>query len=150
MTDHPSHPSRPGHPSRPSRLDPELAAALSAVTGPDGRFGHREHVHLAFLAARRHGSQRAPEVMCDWIGQIARHHGAPQKYHATMTIAWAMLVAYHVAGDPSVTDFGVFTALHPALLDKGLLARHYADPTLWSDAARAAWVAPDLAALPAR
>ncbi len=107
-------------------------------------------MHLAFLAARRHGTERAADVMCDWIGRIARQHGASQKYHATMTIAWARLVAYHVAGDPSVSDFGAFAVLHPTLLDKDLLARHYAGPTLRSDAARAAWVPPDLAALPAR
>jgi hypothetical protein len=146
----PGHPGHPGHPSHPGVLDPELAAALAQVSGPDGRFGHRQHVHLAFLAARRHGTKRAPDVMCDWIGQIARQHGAPQKYHATMTIAWARLVAYHVGDDPSVSDFGAFAALHPALLDKDLLARHYAGPTLRSDAARAAWVPPDLAELPGR
>jgi hypothetical protein len=147
---HPSHPSDPGYPSYPGALDPELAAALAQVRDPDGRFGHRQHVHLAFLAARWHGTERAADVMCRWIGEIARQHGAPQQYHTTMTIAWARLVAYHVAGDPCVSDFGAFAALHPALLDKDLLARHYAGPTLRSDTARATWVPPDLAELPAR
>jgi hypothetical protein len=150
MTAHQNYPDHPSHPSHLGAMDPGLAAALAEVTGRSGRFGHRQHVHLAFLAARQHGTDRAASVMCDWIGQVARQHGAPQKYHATMTMAWARLVAYHVAGDPAASDFSAFAALYPALLDKDLLARHYAGPTLQSDAARAAWVPPDLAELPAR
>jgi len=30
--------------------DQELAAMLAAITGPDDSFGHRQDLHLAFLA----------------------------------------------------------------------------------------------------
>lgn len=133
---------------QPSGLSDELTAIMTEVTGPGARFGHRQHIHLAFLAARRYGTARAAGLLCDWITQIAASHGTPQKYHETITIAWARIVAHHVAADPSVTDFESFTRRYPALLDKDLLARHYTRAALQSDAARAGWVAPDRSAFP--
>jgi len=142
------HPALPAAELTTAELAAALAAALAEVGGPGTGFGHRQHVHLAFIAARRYGPDRAPEVLCDWIGQLARQSGRPTKYHATMTIAWARVVAHHVAADPSAGEFGAFADRHPALLDKGLLGRHYTASALRSDAARAGWVPPDLAALP--
>jgi hypothetical protein len=129
-------------------MNPDLAALLAEVTGPGTRFGHRQHVHLAFLAARRPGTASAEGLLCDWIRQIADCHGAAEKFHATITIAWAQVVAHHVAADPAVTDFDSFAARYPALLDKALLARHYTAATLGSDRARSGWVPPDLAPFP--
>jgi len=120
---------------------------MAEVTAPGVRFGHRQHIHLAFLAARRYGADRTPEVMCDWIRQVAAAHGMPERYHATMTIAWARIVAGHVSADPSIGDFAAFADAYPPLLDKNLLARHYRPATLSSADARAGWVAPDLAAI---
>ncbi|HVB44022.1 MAG TPA: hypothetical protein VNF47_15145 [Streptosporangiaceae bacterium] len=128
-------------------LDSELAAIMADVAGPGGRFGHREHLHLAFIAARRYGPQAAPGLLCDWIRQVAASHGAPQKYHATMTIAWACLVAHHSREQPAV-DFDSFIARYPALTDKDLLTRHYTAEVLGSAAARSRWIAPDRAPLP--
>jgi hypothetical protein len=73
----------------------------------------------------------------------------PQKYHETITVAWARIVAHHVAADPAVCDFDAFVTRYPALLDKTLLARHYSGAALGSATARADWVAPDLVPLPA-
>jgi hypothetical protein len=127
----------------------ELAAIIAEITGGGQRFGHRQHIQLAFIAGRRHGAAAISDLMCEWIRQIAAAHGAPHKYHETMTVAWARLVAHHVAADPGVTDFGEFANRYPALLDKTLLGRHYTPSLLGSDAARAAWVAPDLRPFPA-
>lgn len=125
-------------------LSAELSTALTEVTGADVRFGHRQHIHLAFIAARRHGPEQAPDLLCDWIKQIAAGEGVPQKFHATLTIAWATIVARHAVADPCVADFDDFASRYPALMDKGLLARHYTPATLGSVAARNGWVAPDL------
>jgi len=128
-----------------SHLSDELAEILAEICG-GGRFGHRQHINLAFIAARRDGD---PAVrLCEWIKQIAASHGAPHKYHETITIAWARLVAHHVAADPSVADFGTFADRNPALFDKTLLARHYSHALLGSPTARASWATPDLVALP--
>jgi hypothetical protein len=112
------------------------------------RSGHPAHVELAFVAARRYGEEDGAAVMCGWIRQIAAAHGRADRYHETMTIAWARLVAHHVAADPGTYDFGAFAARYPTLLDKNLLSAHYSSAALGSAEARAHWVAPDLRPFP--
>ena len=129
-------------------LPPELAAVLAEIVPPGGAFRHRQHIHLAFLAVRRHGAARAPAVVARWIGHIAAYERAPQKFNATVTRAWTEMVAYHVAADPPGTDFGSFADRNPALLDKRLLARHYSARVLASATARTGWVEPDRTPFP--
>ena len=126
----------------------ELAALLPQVVPPGGSFGHRQHIHLAYLAARRHGTSEAVTRISAWIRHIAAYEKAPQKYNATMTRAWTELVGHHVESDRQASDFGDFAARHPALLDKRLLSRHYSAATLASSAARTGWVEPDLSPVP--
>ena len=45
-------------------------------------------------------------------------------------------------------DFEAFVAAHPRLLERELLSAHYSHERLFSEAARAAFVEPDLLALP--
>ena len=126
----------------------ELAGIMAEITDGGQRFGHREHIQLAFIAGRRHGAAAVSDLMRDWIGEIAAAHGAPHKYHDTITIAWARLVAHHVATD-NEDDFDEFIHRNPGLLDKSLLARHYTSSVLGSAEARSGWVPPDLIPLPA-
>src|SRR5271165_2401865 len=86
----------------------ELAALLRQVVPRGGEFGHRQHVHLAFLAVRTHGKSAAITKISSWIRHIAAYERAPQKYNATMTIAWTEIVGHHVEADPAVADFGQF------------------------------------------
>jgi hypothetical protein len=126
----------------------ELAGLLAEIVPPGGSFRHRQHIQLAYLTARRHGTAEAVTRIGDWIRHIAAYERAPQKYNATMTAAWTRLVGYHVAADPALSDFDDFAARYPALLDKRLLGRHYRSATLASAAARTGWVEPDLAPFP--
>jgi hypothetical protein len=126
----------------------ELAGLLRQIVPPGGRFGHRQHVHLAFLAAREHGTGAAVTKISSWIRHITGYENAPQKYNATMTSAWTEIVGQHVAADPAVADFAEFADRYPALLDKRLLSRHYSSALLASAAARSGWVEPDLAPFP--
>jgi hypothetical protein len=135
-----------GHPH--DDLPAELAGLLRQVVPGGGTFGHREHVHLAFLTVRAHGSSAAVTRIASWIRQISAYQRAPQKYNATMTRAWTEIVGHHVEADPAVSDFAEFTARYPALLDKRLLSKHYRAATLASAAARSGWVEPDLARFP--
>jgi hypothetical protein len=148
MTGPASHASRAGHSSGHAGMPAELAALLRDIVPADGRFGHRQHIQLAYVAVRRHGTTEAVSRISGWIRHIAAYEQAPQKYNATMTKAWTRLVGHHVEADPSARDFTDFAARNPALLDKRLLARHYRSSTLASTAARAGWVEPDLAPFP--
>jgi len=119
-----------------------------AMQGAD-RFGHRQHVHVTWLAVRRFGVQEAIAVISDGIRRTARYAGAPQKYHETVSRAWVELVGHHASRSGSESDsFDSFTERNPALLDKRLLMRFYRPATLASAAARSHWVEPDLAPFP--
>ena len=119
---------------------------FAEVVGDTGRFGHREHVHVTWLAVRRFGTAEAVEVISDGIRRTARYAGAPQKYHATVSRAWVELVACH--SGTGEEDFDAFLARYPDLLDKRLLSRFYRSTTLASVAARSGWVEPDLHPIP--
>jgi len=116
------------------------------MTGAD-RFGHRQHVHLTWLAVRRYGTAAAIGLVSEGIQATARGHGAPQKYNATVSRAWVELVGHH-ATVVNAPDFDTFADLNSALLDKRLLTRFYRPATLAGPAARAGWVEPDLASFP--
>lgn len=137
----------PGDP-HPDALPEELAGLLAEIVPPGGAFRHREHIHLAYLAVRRHGTERAADKVAGWIRHLAAYQRAPQKFNATVTRAWTEMVAHHVAAGPPGTDFDSFAGRNPALLDKRLLARHYSARVLASPAARTSWVEPDRAPFP--
>ena len=138
MTEHTSHPE--------FGAAAQFDALMAQVMAVADRFGHRQHVHLTWLAVREHGTSAAITLISDGIRRTARYAGAPQKYHATISEAWVRLVASHATDDSD--DFDAFARRYPALLDKRLLARHYRSATLASSAARQHWVEPDLVALP--
>lgn len=118
----------------------------SAMAGAD-RFGHRQHVHLTWLAVRQYDLDRAVEVVSAGIRRTARYAGVPQKYNATVSRAWVELVAHH-AGRAAYAEFDTFAEQNPDLLDKRLLTRFYTPATLASRPARNGWVAPDRAPFP--
>ncbi len=151
----PDHPhARPGHPHARvgdvAAVPAELAAILAEIVPPGGRFGHREHIHLAYIAVRRYGPAGAADAVAGWIRHLAAYQRAPQKFHATVTRAWVEIVAYHMAAGPPAPDFATFADRYPPLLDKRLLTKHYSSRALASPAARTGWLEPDLARFPRR
>jgi hypothetical protein len=122
---------------------------MAEVMAVSERFGHRQHVHLTWLAVRQVGVPSAIGLVSDGIQRTARYAGAPQKYHATVSRAWVELVGHHAA-ERGEDDFGAFADHHRALLDKRLLVRFYHPATLASPQARSGWVEPDRAPFPWR
>ena len=122
---------------------PDFDTLLAEVTA-SGRFGHREHVRLTWLAVCHYGTAEAVTVVSEGIRRTATYAGKPQKYHATVSRAWVELVAHHTEHDHDpAADFDAFAARNPALLDKRLLTRFYRPATLAAPAARSGWVLPD-------
>jgi hypothetical protein len=120
---------------------------LAEVMSTADRFGHRQHIHLTWLAVRRYGTGPAVALVSDGIRRTARYAGAPQKYHATVSRAWVELVGHHAAAHPG-DDFDAFADDNPALFDKRLLTRFYRSSTLAAPEARTGWVEPDLRPIP--
>src|SRR6266849_9035800 len=121
--------------------DGQFDELMADVMATAGRFGHREHVHLTWLAVRRFGVPASVGLVSDGIQRTARYAGAPQKYHATVSRAWVELVGYHAA-EHADDDFAAFAEHNPALLDKRLLTRFYHPATLASPRARTGWAEP--------
>jgi hypothetical protein len=109
-------------------------------------FSHRDHLRMAFAYARRGGLPAAVDGARRLRG-LAEAHGAPGKYHETMTVAWARVVGGLALAHPSL-EFPELLAEHPELLRRDLLSSHYSRDVLFSDAARVAFVAPDRRPLP--
>lgn len=113
-----------------------------------GRFGHREHLELAWTYLGLYDADTARDRLGSAIRHVAGLHGAPDQYHATITQSWLRLVAIHRSVS-TAASFEEFIAGNEGLLDRQLLSRHYSDKRLWSEAARAEWAEPDLRPLPA-
>ena len=124
--------------------DEEFAASFEACTLPD--FTHRDHIRIAWIYLQRFPYARAVDAMEKGVRRFAAHHGAHDKYHHTLTLAWMRLVAA-AAADPS-DDFEAFLARHPHLLERDAPRRYYSGELLNSAPARAGWVEPDLNVLP--
>ena len=125
----------------------EFDRLMAEVTAGPGRFGHREHLNLTWLAVRRYGMPGAISFVSEGIKTTARYANAPQKYHATISRAWVELVHKHQQ-ETVCESFDEFIARNPALLEKRLLTHFYTSATLASSRARTEWVEPDIAPLP--
>jgi hypothetical protein len=107
------------------------------------RFGHREHLELAWTCLRRgEGRQVLP-----YLRHLTEQHGDAKKLNVTVTRFWVDATA-HALGLTGAATFADLLAAHPQLLDKDLPLRHWRPQTLWSEEARGDWVDPDLQPLP--
>jgi hypothetical protein len=111
-------------------------------------FGHRQHVELTWRYLEDHDPEAARMLVTAAIRKLAAAHGAPDKFHATITGAWVRCVAVHRERWPAAS-FDQFIKRNAALLDPKLLEHHYTHGVLFSDRSRAEIVDPDIRPLPA-
>jgi hypothetical protein len=128
--------------------DEKFLRAFEDLSFPVDLFHHREHIHVAWLYLKSSDALRAAERMSEGIRRFANHHGATQKYHHTLTLAWMRLVAAAFVETPEGYTFERFLTAHPQLKDTNLLAEYYSKELLETAAARETWVEPDLQPLP--
>jgi hypothetical protein len=123
-------------------VNDEFAAALA--DRPPGRFGHADHLYVAWRLVREQGHARGSELFTDGLRSLAEEHGQAAKYHQTLTDFWLALVVHAVGLRPELDDFEAFLEAFPLLRDSSLARRHWSDDVLWSESARRGWLAPDL------
>jgi hypothetical protein len=128
--------------------DDEFLSALRDGSLPPAQFNHMGHLRLGWICLQRLAPDDAVALVCSTIASYAASLGAATKFHRTMSEA--LLHIMRAAG-AHATTWDRFVAANPALAAnaRALLARHYSDALLASDAARQRFVAPDLAPLPA-
>jgi hypothetical protein len=126
----------------------ELVRRLGDLTLPNELFRHRDHLRFAHHRLLNDGWPFALDAISEQIARFARHHGHAEKFHVTLTQCWVRLVAGALAREPRSCSFEELVSRHAELLDKSLLLRYYSRERLFSDAARRAWIEPDLHELP--
>ena len=136
-------------PATPSRSDLAFRDAFEAGRVPPAAFDHRAHLRLAFV----HVSEGGPEAASRRMGRALRRflaaNGAPaSKYHETLTRAWTAAVAHFASKARPAPSFEALLAQDDRLLDPAIMLTHYRRGTLFSDAARARFVPPDLQPIP--
>ncbi len=110
--------------------DAAFIAALESGALPGALMDHAAHLRLALIF--RGEPERARDVLRKYVQRV----GAHVKYNETLTWFWLRAVNAH-EGD-------LAALLRTPLADSNLPMRHWSPGLLWSDAARAQWVEPDL------
>jgi len=128
--------------------DDAFLQAFEAGTLPNATFHHRDHLRLTWLLLRRDGPELGAEHIVDGIRHFAAVHGAPDRFHVTLTRFWIRLVEHLMAAFPTIERFDDLLAVFPLVLDKAIVYRHYSATYLFSPMARQVWIAPDLLPLP--
>lgn len=108
------------------------------------RFHHGDHLRLAWLLLDRLSVTAATDAACGGLRAFAHRLGADRHFNETLTRGWMRLLA--ARNERNFTDFVTAYQVDAAAGDP--MYRHWSHELLNSDAARRAWVEPDLAPLP--
>jgi hypothetical protein len=123
--------------------NPDLIPAFEDCTLPPERFGHREHLFVAWSYLRTLPFAEAAARFAANVRHFADAHGAGAKYHETVT--WAYMAILHERMHGSLDlGFDELLTKNPDLLDHehGALSAHYDRGLLDSELARAVFVLP--------
>lgn len=128
-----------------------LTRAFEEGTLPIAEWTHAAHLSVALGYVRSLGAPRALERMRGALKEYnAKHMPTRVGYHETITRAWIAVIDDFIAREDRGQPLSELAErLVTAVGDKDFLLRFYARDRLFSDEARAGWVAPDVAPLPA-
>jgi hypothetical protein len=118
-----------------------LVEQFEAGTVDPATFGHREHLFVAWSYLKELSLEDALARYVKYLRALTIKLGAPQKFHATIT--WTFMILLHEAMQGArELSFESLLARHPELLEKGTLLRLYTQEQLDSAEARARYVLP--------
>ncbi|MEX0301073.1 MAG: hypothetical protein AB3N24_01500 [Leisingera sp.] len=113
-----------------------MAQELAAGTLQPEGFSHRAHLGVAHEILSRHEVFEGMAVYARGLRQLTEAAGVPEKFNATVTLAFLSLTAERMAaGDYPDTE--AFLNGSADLLQPGILRRYYPAEALGSDLARA-------------
>jgi len=105
-------------------------------------FSHRDHVQVAFEAILRYEFVDACSRVASTIRTMATNAGAPQKYNATITVAFMGLIAERMTHGDHV-DVESFLSSNPDVLSSDVLGTWYSKERLHCAEARSQFLLPD-------
>jgi hypothetical protein len=98
--------------------DEELVAGFETGLLPPERFGHREHLRLAWCYLRHFGREETERRLLAGLRAFAARAGKPDKFDAALTSAWVDVLAEASARPGSPATFDALIAARPDLLDR--------------------------------
>jgi hypothetical protein len=128
----------------------KLVRAFEACTLPPARFNHQAHMTVALWYLAHFSAAEATERMRAGLHRFLDHHGhGLSKYNETITLFWMKLLRHFL--DAKGADRPLLDVTNEALASLGsmhFVFSHYSRQLVFSEAARVAWVEPDLLPIP--
>jgi hypothetical protein len=84
--------------------DEMFDALCRGTLDPEG-FSHRHHVGTGFAALRRHEFFEATHLYATGLRSVVAKAGVPEKYNATVTLAFMSLIAERMDGKDNAEAF---------------------------------------------
>ena len=103
--------------------DDELVSGFETGALPPGRFGHREHLRLAWCYLTRFGREEAEWRLLAGLRAFAVRAGKPDKFDAALTSVWVGVLA-DAARQLDSPTFDALIAARPELLDSATVRAH--------------------------
>ena len=103
--------------------DDELVDGFETGELPPGRFGHREHLRVAWCYLTRFGRDETERRLLAGLRAFAARAGKPDKYDAALTSAWVGVLA-DASRQLDGPTFDALIAARPELLDSATLRAH--------------------------
>ena len=106
------------------------------------RFDHEAHVYVGWLYVREYAFAEALAKFDAGLKRLVKKLGAEDKYHATLTWFFLLLINERLEDNESWT---AFKRRNPDLINnsRDILSRYYSEDYLFSDRARRRFVLPD-------
>ena len=135
---------------RVSEADEAFHASFHRFELPAGGFDHLAHLRMAYVTlCRLDPAEAVKEVRRSLHAFIEHNEVDPAKYHETITRAWVMAVRHFMDETAPCRGFEEFIERNARLADAKIMLQHYTPELLYSEGARARWVEPDVAPIPA-
>jgi hypothetical protein len=124
----------------------EVVRRFESCELPPAEFNHREHLLVALCYLLRMGDAEALARVRERIGGYAAAHGvSPSLYHETVTAFWMRRVRAYLARAGAGRGLAeLVNGLAAECGSSRLIYEYYSRELLGSEAARGAWVEPDL------
>jgi len=120
----------------------KLVQSFEARDLDAGGFRHVDHVGVAYEMLRKYDFMDATVKYAENIKTIATKAGVPDKFNATITLAFMSLIAERM-GTTRHADYDDFISQNQDLNSKDMLRKWYSPERLQSDLARNVFLMPD-------
>jgi len=125
--------------------DAQFIQSFEDCSLPAAWFHHRDHIRLAWLQIKAYGLLEALDRISRGIKRFAAAQGKAERYHETITWAYAFLVNERIARAKPAQPWSEFASVNADLLDwdNSILRNYYRAETLASELSRMIFVMPD-------